>query len=40
MAEEFDQHSHDQMWHRFTKLMTYGVVGTAILLILMAIFLL
>ncbi|HEU0070026.1 MAG TPA: aa3-type cytochrome c oxidase subunit IV [Alphaproteobacteria bacterium] len=40
MAEQHDITPHTEMWHIFTRMTTYGCVGMAILLILMAIFLL
>lgn len=40
MAEEFDMRSHRQTWASFIKLANYGVVGVALLLIAMALFLL
>jgi len=40
MAEDFDMRTHRQTWDNFIKLTNYGVVGVALLLILMALFLL
>jgi hypothetical protein len=40
MAEEFDMQAHRETWGSFIKLTNYGVVGVALLLILMALFLL
>ena len=40
MADDFDMRSHREMWENFIKLTNYGVVGVALLLIVMALFLL
>lgn len=40
MAEDFDMNAHRQTWGNFVKMTNYGVVGIALLLILMALFLL
>ncbi len=40
MAEDFDMRSHRETWASFIKLTNYGVVGVALLLIAMALFLL
>ena len=40
MADDFNMRPHDEMWQGFTKLLVYSSVGVALLLILMAIFLL
>ncbi len=40
MADDFDMRSHREMWGNFIKLTNYGVVGVALLLIFMALFLL
>lgn len=40
MAEAHDLTPHVEMWHYFTRIVTWGCVSMAILLILMAIFLL
>lgn len=40
MAAEFDIKPHDQMWHDFTKLMTFGAVAVVLSLIFLALILL
>ena len=40
MADDFDMRPHREMWNNFIKLSNYGLVGVALLLIAMAIFLL
>ncbi len=40
MADDFDMRDHRETWSSFIKMSNYGVVGVALLLILMAIFLL
>jgi hypothetical protein len=39
MAEEFDMQAHRETWGSFIKLTNYVVVGVALLLIGMALFL-
>ncbi len=40
MAADFDIKPHDQMWRDFTRLMTFGAGGVAIILIFLALILL
>lgn len=40
MADDFDMRAHRETWANFIKLANYGMVGVALLLILMALFLL
>lgn len=40
MAEDFDMRAHRETWNHFIKMSNFGVVGVALLLILMALFLL
>jgi len=40
MADNFDMRSHRETWSSFIKLANYCVVGVALLLIAMALFLL
>lgn len=40
MADDFDMQTHNEMWQGFTRLIVWSAVGIALLLILLAIFLL
>lgn len=40
MADDFDIRAHQQMWSNFIRIANYSLVGVALVLILMAIFLL
>lgn len=40
MGDNFDQASHDKMWHHFTRLLTVGTVCCIGVLCLMGLFLL
>lgn len=39
-AHDSELQAHQEMWHGFIKLMSYGAVAVAVLLVLMALFLL
>jgi len=40
MAADFDIKPHQEQWRAFTKLMIYSVIGSVVVLALMALFLL
>ena len=39
MSDSEDLKSHEETWHLFTKMMLYGSIAVAVLLLLMRIFL-